>query len=356
MYSRTSLTSGRRFRWVALVEQRFSTCIDNEMMEDALRDLPETLEGLYADLLKRIPKDYKEKARLMLMWPAYSLRPLTLQALASAASIPNPHRVLEICNSSLVSIRRGGDRSPKSDDKHHNIMDNIVKLDHFTVREYLVSGHLLASDETAYFHITPFVAHLTLAEFSVSRLIETNDVDLATMEKLKVMLAEDSDAEVFPADEDPLLRYSTIWYRHIQEADALHTSISYSDELGSGSLSASTPPNLEALRARSHRLFCKAFFQSFQNWQYLNSTANSFKPAVTSGMRVADPLIMASILDLSDGVRMTLDQGIDIDEEANCQMALDFAVANGNLKILNMFLEKNIILRQSELDYCVSLS
>ena len=279
----------------------------------------------------------------MLMWLAYSSRPLTLRAPASAVSIPNPHRVLEICNSSLVSIRRDGDRSPKSNDEHHNIMDNIVKLDHFTVREYLVSGHLLASDETAYFRVTPLVAHLILAELSVPRLIETNDVDLATMEKPKVVLAEDSDAEVFFADEDPLLQYSTIWYRHIQEADALHTSISYSDELGSGSLSAATPPNLEELKARSHRLFYKAFFQSFQNWCYLISTASPFKSALTSSMRVADPLILASILDLSDVVRMTLDEGIDIDEEANCQMALDFAVANGDLKILNMFLEKNVI-------------
>ena len=73
------------------------------MMEDALRDLPETLEGLYEDLIKRIPKDYMEKARLILMWLTYSLKPLTLEELASAVAIPNPLKVLEVCNSSLVS-------------------------------------------------------------------------------------------------------------------------------------------------------------------------------------------------------------------------------------------------------------
>ena len=327
------------------------------MMEDALRDLPETLEGSYADLLKRIPKYYKEKARLILMWLACSLRPLTLQALASVVSIPNPYRVLEICNSSLVSIRRDVDRSPKSDDEHHSISDNIVKLDHFTVREYLVSGRLLASDETAYFHVNPLEAHLTLAEVSVSRLIETNDVDLATMEKSKVMLADASDAEVDPSDEDSLLNYSIIWYKHILEADNLPTTKPYSDELGSGSLSAAVSPNLETLRARSHRLFCKTFFQSFLNWSYLIPAVNSYRPAFAARMRRArDPIVMASFLDLSDGVQMRLDQGSFVNAKTDCQSALEIAVANGNLKIVNMFLEMNAVLRQSELDRYVSMS
>ena len=317
------------------------------MMEDALRDLPETLEGLYEDLLKRIPKDYKEKARLILMWLAYSLRPLTLQALASAVSIPNPHRVLEICNSSLVSIRRDDDHSPKSEDVHRNIMDKIVKLDHFTVREYLVSGRVLASDETAYFHVNPIVAHLSLAEFSVSRLIETNDVDLATMEKPKATLTEDSDVEVFPPDEDPLLLYSTIWYRHIQKADALSTSTPYSDEQGSQSLSAAASPKIGILRARSHRLFCKAFLQSFQNWSYLMRTVHS-KPMVF------DQITVASILGFSDGVRMTLYEGASVNEKTDHQLALELAVINGNLNILNVFLEKKFPLQQFELDFYVS--
>ena len=75
------------------------------MMEDALRTLPQTLEGLYGDLLRQIPTDYKEKVRLVLMWLAYSLRPLTLREFAFAVSVRNPQKVLEICNSSLVSLQ-----------------------------------------------------------------------------------------------------------------------------------------------------------------------------------------------------------------------------------------------------------
>ena len=147
------------------------------MMGDALRSLPETLEGLYEDLLKRIPEDYKEKARLILIWLAYSSQPLTLQELASAVSIPNPQKVLDVYNSSLVSLQRPDDRSHEFDDQHHNISDSIVKLDHFSVKEYILSDHLRASEYTFYFHVSPLVAHLTIAETLVSHIINTNHID-----------------------------------------------------------------------------------------------------------------------------------------------------------------------------------
>lgn len=140
-----------------LVEQRLLNCLDNQMMEDALRTLPQTLEGLYADLLRQSPREYKEKIRLILIWLAYSLRPLSLRELASAVSIRNPQQVLEICDSSLVSLQWNPYWVYKRDEPHDTVND-LVNFGHFSVKEYLTSGHLLASEELAFFHATPLVA------------------------------------------------------------------------------------------------------------------------------------------------------------------------------------------------------
>ena len=149
------------------------------MMEDALETLPQTLKGLYADLPRRIPREYKEKVRPVLVWLAYSLRPISLREMASAVPIRNPQKVLEICNSSLVSLQRTPNRVYKCD-KPHDILDDLVKFDDFSVKEYLTSEHLLVSEGIAFFHVTPLEAHLTIAEISVSRFITTNSIDLTT--------------------------------------------------------------------------------------------------------------------------------------------------------------------------------
>ena len=87
----------------------FSDCKDRENLQKALTKLPDSLEAIYADVLvNRIPKDYAEKARLMFIWLSYSVRPLTIRELATVADLPGLGDVLEICTSSLVSLRRQG--------------------------------------------------------------------------------------------------------------------------------------------------------------------------------------------------------------------------------------------------------
>ena len=87
--------------------------------------------------------------------------------------------MLEICDSSLVSLQWNPYWVYKRDEPHDNVND-LINFDHFSVKEYLTSGHLLASEELAFFHATPLVAHLTIAEVSVSHLIRTNSIDLCT--------------------------------------------------------------------------------------------------------------------------------------------------------------------------------
>ena len=220
-------------------------CNKSGILQKALRDLPNEVVDVYAQVLKDIPEDDKETARLILIWLTYSVQPLTLEELASAVGIPSPQKVLEICTSSLVSLQ-------------WDLIDerDVVKFDHFSVKEYLNSKKFQTSPETAFFYASPVIAHLTIAEISVSRFIDISNFNLATGKSTGAKRVEKLDAESWPPGEDPLLCYSMLWYKHIQHADAI---------VRLNAQSAETQQISNILRVQSHRLFCEESSQSFQN-------------------------------------------------------------------------------------------
>lgn len=345
------------------MEQRFLDCIDDEMMEDALENLPETLEGLYADLLRQIRKDYREKARLILVWLTYSLQPLSLRAMASAASIPNPQKVLEICTSSLVSLQRDNSPSSELEHEHRNIENDVVKLDHFSVKEYLTSRSILTSEDTACFHADPLIAHLTMAEISVSHLIRTNDISIPqrnnTISDTKIIESFESHQSEFP-----LLDYSIMWYKHIQQADAIEASARKSGEQRSEALAEAT----HLLRDKCHRLLSGNYPGSFENWLVLFRPSADLIHLIWS-LGESSPLVMASLLDLSDNVRRLLDDGANVDgdlEIARSRPRLTSAsnvvrkfrpvygaAIAGSLESLRLLLKEGATLDQSEFDVVV---
>lgn len=350
------LTSGRRFRWVALVAQRFQDCIDDEMMEVALHKLPETLEGLYADFLRQIPKAYQKKARLVFMWLTYSIWPLTLAELASAVSIPNPEDVLRMCSSALVSLQRKQGDQPK---QHHKISEDVVKLDHFSVKEYLSSGDLLAADGTAYFHVTPLVAHLTIAEISVSHLLETNEAHREAWKNIKATRAKDRHKKFKPPGEDPLLEYSTIWFKHVQNADAIFKRPPESKTSGLEDQLAVAKLETESLRAQCHRVFTKEYSQSLDNWFCLLVIYDILPlHAFLLGSWPVSPMVVASLFDLPDNVRRLLGNGANVDGDVYPFYFLapwwikpvHDAAVEGHLEVLRILLENNASLDQSDLD------
>ncbi len=352
--------------------------MNDEKMKEALKTLPDSLEAMYAGALSnKIPKEYMKEARMMLIWLSYSLRPLTLQELACVVSLPEPRDVLDICTSSLVSLQRKGGRKPKpenddeddeddqdDEDDNDDDMQKIVQLDHFSVQEYLTSEHLLTSKEASFFYVNPLVAHLTIAEISVSHLLKTNKVDLATGTEIEATLAEDSDAEAWRPGEDHLLDYSIDWYRHIQEADTIETNALDSknpDSRAHLAVTESQPESQpESLRAQSHKLFCERFSQSIKNWWYLLEMERS---KVWIFIRFLDkkpnsPLSIASWFDLPDNVQRLLSNGATVDGDINSNPAeitqpIQAAAIAGSLKSLRLLLEKDASLTQSEFDNIV---
>ena len=330
-----------------------SDCRDDETLQQALKNIPDSLEDLYADVLvNKIPKGYTQKARLMLMWLSYSLRPLTLKELACVACLPNPHDVLWICTSYLVCPQYD-DLSPNLDGQPCNVGDRIVQFNHFSVKEYLTSDHLLATEDTAYFHTSPHEAHLTIAEMLVSHIINTNQVDFFRKKESGGALGEDF------IKRDPLLTYSTIWFKHTQQTDALGTSLPESKALTFKTRSAEAQPDLELLRTKAHRLFYDRFLQSLQNWYYLLRIPieDSTPPGIPIGTWVpfqTPPINIASALDMVDNVRRLLSDGVHVDGDVRSHDSsakpVVHAAISGSVKVLRLLLERSASFDQLDLD------
>ncbi len=354
------------------MKQKFSDCIDREMMQEALKNLPEIFEQMYADVLRRIPKGYQKKVRLILMWLAYSIRPLTLQELACAASLPDPRKVLEICTSRLVTVsrkvlERAGLGSGEED---------IVKFDHFSVKEYLTSGHLLASgSETAYFYATPLLAHLEIAQISVSHLLKTNKFDLVTKKRFNPTPAEDLNAnsskepsslplpslshKEFWLPEFPLLDYSVESYRHVWAADAMEESTHRRPEKRISNVQqAEGCAEQKVLRRQIYDLFCDKFSQTLTNWFHLLPEWKRRCNCFPSDLLQCLPLLVASYLNLPDHVHRLIGSGTCVDGDASLESAfaqlrtkpIYAAAKTGRLQVLKLLLDNNTSLEQWEMD------
>ena len=316
-------------------------------MQEALTNLPESLGAIYADVLaNKIPKDYKEKARFILIWLYHSLKPLTLGEVARVTSLPEPRDVLNICTSSLVSLQRKEDNSHELRDESDDMLGlAIVQLDHFSVKEYLASEDMSSSGATAFFYLDPLVAHLTIAAKSVAYMIKNNEP--------KILAKFD---------------YASSWFKHIQIADTIESNTPNAEESSGKAEMAVIRSEVKALRVQSHRLFCKEHSQTFRNWALVSSPStsehgSSYNPWDVGNLQWAlskSPIAMTALLNLPDNMKRLLSSGgakangdygdATISSRTAITKPLQIAAIVGNLDIMAILLERNARLEQSELD------
>lgn len=327
----SSLNMHRRFRWAYLILLDLSDCLDAEQVEQALRTIPETLEKAYEQSLSRIPKRHKEKAQQLLMWLSYSFWPLTLEEAAAVLKLHQPRDVLRILPSGIITSSLVKEEA--SSRYAEPVEREELKFDHFSVKEYLAS--ISPTDlAVAEFFIEPPLAHLSISQQCVSRILENNG----------------KEAIVDAAIQDPLKAYSTfLWFRHVQCADAFEKSRSITPSFEDWQPRA-PPANAQLeelmtkLRSEIHRIFRKEFTTAYRNWcetmamfELVRKRDTSSRNAQTIFAAYDDlePIDSAVMLTLPNNLHRLLDDG----HIAQAHL-LHFAVCQGEPEIVAILLER----------------
>ncbi|KAF8528316.1 hypothetical protein JB92DRAFT_2666721, partial [Gautieria morchelliformis] len=180
----TTLMNGAHgmFRWVDCQLDALGKCRTSAAVEAALQTLPKTLYETYDKILLNIEEDDSQSALKVLQWLAFSVCPIslaeTVEILAmnpNAAGaclfnpeerLLNPREVLIIC-SSLVTI------SEEEIDGRYLGTTNLeqVRLAHFSVKEYLTSGHVRGG-RASIFYFNQHMANTFIAESCLGYLLQ----------------------------------------------------------------------------------------------------------------------------------------------------------------------------------------
>ena len=165
-----------RFRWVFCQLDTLRRCMPSSIRK-ALNELPISLDDTYERMLQGIPKEKFEHASRLFQCMVAAVRPLRVEELAEIFAIDfgtnnvpnlvagwrpeNPEEeVLSTCSTFITVI--------------DNLGSKIVQFSHFSVKEFLTSDRLAASDvgTICQFYVALEPAHAIFAQACVTILLQ----------------------------------------------------------------------------------------------------------------------------------------------------------------------------------------
>ncbi|CUS10699.1 unnamed protein product [Tuber aestivum] len=165
------------FRWVDCLLRILRECITPKAVRAALKELPKNLDSVYLRILDSIHETQREYIQRAMHWLAFSAKPLTLGQLAEAVVIEydvnkygeDPETLFEIQSlmsicPSLISFEDA------RDDQSSPQETRLLRLAHFSVKEYLISDRA-AQGPSAYYHISADKANLLMSHACLSRIL-----------------------------------------------------------------------------------------------------------------------------------------------------------------------------------------
>ena len=197
------------------------TCLKLETLYKRLKSLPKTLDATYDRILHSIDEEYAQDALKVLSWLAYAARPVRIEEAAEVIAInveghpqfnpenrlPEPRDILTICSSLVTtvtsSIRVHQDGVPEIREIEE------IKLAHFSVKEYLVSGRVQTWAASRYKIYT--AADNYIAQICLTYLLYFRGPTMLTPENIH---------------EFPLAMYAAqYWTEHARKAEKMTDSI-----------------------------------------------------------------------------------------------------------------------------------
>jgi len=300
-----------RFRWAACQLDSLRSCLNVHGLRKRLASLPKDLDETYARILSNIDEDYRRDALKILQWLTYSARPLRLEEVAEVITIdveesprfdpekryPEPRDVWTIC-SSLISLEdealedayEGNGpvlRFPPStacdgtacNGNPKNSTRVIVRLAHFSVKEYLIS---------------PSIRNGRVKDYSIQE-VDTNT--LIAKSSLAYLLQFDEPGSLTTRSvlEYPLANYAAeCWTKHARIAE--------------GGSNLALLLSIELLLTKGHGLL---------NWIRLYDLERPWKGLdIRRGLNnICPPLYYALYARLIRSVKSILDKGADVNAQ-----------------------------------------
>lgn len=166
--------------------------INRSLLRKYLRNLPKTLGETYERILCGIDDEYREYARNILRWLAFSARPLYVEEVAEVVAISDdncphfdrdavledPMDVLSICPSliTVVGIPIIGPAPKQFVEEGIPLEQKSFTLAHYSVKEYLLSNLIQKSSASA-FCINETSSHSFIAKSCLAYISQFRDKD-----------------------------------------------------------------------------------------------------------------------------------------------------------------------------------
>lgn len=177
-----------RFRWVSLQIEALKLCPSAAEILDQLQTLPATLDETYDRILKAIPQCYLNNVVTILRWLAFAQAPLSLEQLGEVVAFRSepgtepefgkahtwsPNAVKTYC-ANLITLTNADNNTDSDRDRLHDFdRRQVIKLSHFSVKEYLMTSSSLVP-------FTLVHSHRILAESCITYLMRFDSLDLPT--------------------------------------------------------------------------------------------------------------------------------------------------------------------------------
>ncbi|KZP20231.1 hypothetical protein FIBSPDRAFT_932467 [Athelia psychrophila] len=184
-----TLTDGAdgMFRWVALQADRLIKSASQQDLKKQLKSLPRDLNESYARTLSESPDPGNLKR--ILQWLAYSRRAMAIEEIAEVAVVDfgdddsglpvfaDPDHVFSLCYGLVTEV----EMNTESNAWDPPILKRCVKLAHFSVKEYLISEHIL-SGAAADFRTDEQSSHSVIAQTSLAYLLHFDKPDYPSLD------------------------------------------------------------------------------------------------------------------------------------------------------------------------------
>jgi ankyrin repeat protein len=285
-------------------------------LRKALATLPPTLDKTYDRILAAIDESDTDYAIRILLWLAFSKRPLSIGEIAEVVAIDvardpafnreevleDPREVLEVCSSLVtITMHEKGDRV-----ENEYVADprQFVRLAHYSVKEYLVSTRI-QEGQAARYSMQATACHINMAKACLGYLDQFQSLE---------PLADNTLAEF------KLAEYSArYWASHILGAGARSTETS---QAALHLLSADNPAYLNWIRIHDPETYKRS---------------HSFRIGIED---TSSPLRYAAFLGLEEVTKLLLDNGADANvRDGNGESALHAAAARDRKVILKLLLD-----------------